>query len=148
MHNYQRIWKQDRQFLGAEGMPAPLVVLNTPKGPKGAGASTGPDARGGRTIFLAPGTTRNLHVTRGEKVGAPRARALVEHEFARVYQGDNIMVSGGANKGGQSANNLAKALARHRNSGGGNPERYARKHLPYFGQNPQTIPWPVTPPAD
>lgn len=103
--NYQRIWKQDRKFLGARGMPAPLVRLNTPT--PGAMAVTGGEYGDVRRIELSPGTTRLLKRYDSAKQKPSQkawARYIVEHELARVYQPDSVFTAASANKGSGVAN--------------------------------------------
>lgn len=145
MHNYQRIWKQDRRFLGAPRAPAPFVK-NVKKGSGyastgsvGGGASGPQPANAPKLIRIGPGARRQLQSRNPSAQSS--ARNAIEHEFARVYQ-DPSGTGSSASAGSGVANAVANRLAHFRNTGKGNPRRYNRKHLPYFGQNPRSITWP------
>lgn len=135
--NYQRIWKQDRRYLG--GGPAPNIQFV----PKGQGyTTTGPDTAGNRVINVSPKARKNLKAAPGSDANW-NARYALEHEFARVLGPDAPLASQNGDAGAGLANMVANRLLHRRNTGKGNPTRAFRKKLPYFGSNSQQIRWPL-----
>lgn len=139
--SFRQIWKQDRGALG--GGPAPLIQFV----PKGQGyTTTGPDAAGNRVINLSPKARKNLKAPVGSDANW-NARYAVEHEFARVLGPDAPLASSDGNAGAGLANAVANHLLHTRNTGKGNPTKFMRNHLPYFGQDSRAIRWPLPPPT-
>jgi hypothetical protein len=141
--NYQRIWKQDRRYFGAKGQPAPRVVLNV----KG-GDYTAPGPDGTRTISLSQYTTKEL--LSQKRKWQNEGRFTIEHELARVFGPDKPLATGTPNQGAGLANAVPNRLARSRNAQGParrvatrKVRRYNRNHLPYYGQDPTQIKWPM-----
>lgn len=148
--NYQRIWKQDRRYLGDKGMPPPNLLFIPP----GHGYTTtgtvdrtdsSTTAGMPRAIRLGPNARRALkHYDPRSAKDPSGIRFAIEHEFGRYFGPDQPLSSGNADAGAGLANAVANRLTRARKKGV-NPTAYFQNHLPYYGQDPRTILWPLPP---
>lgn len=152
---WKAIWNRDARFFGAAGKPPPNITFNDPTVRSGP-AETWQEATGRVVHAGTTGTSQLARLTPKQIKQGGKAVAnvalWVDHELARIFQSEAVFSSPDPQIGAGTANGIANRIAHFHNTGKGNPAAYARKHFPYFGQDPRTTgatpptPAPAAPP--
>ncbi len=131
-----RIWNQTRGYLGAPKAPAPVVVFV----PKGEGYTyTQENGQGIRAIHINPRAAKQI--ASSKPASAKAGRFAILHEFARVYQNDQVFNNANSNVGAGVANGFANRVLQKMNGDKkADPKAYAKKHFSdHFGKSPRKI---------